>query len=163
MDGGTGLDADLIDGKDVMETVLKNDGPGSGLNADTLDGTSLDYIESIPAGLIGIFETSCPSGWTDLSGTYGGRMLVFTPSGGTNGGSVGTALTNTQDRSVNATISGTTSVGSDGGGVNEHWSDSAYGSYIAKTSHTHTFGSASVGVSTSDLLGYVQFLACQKD
>jgi hypothetical protein len=55
---------------------------------------------SAPAGLVSFFERgSCPSGWTELT-TARGRYLVGRVAGGTLGGTVGTALTNLQDRPV---------------------------------------------------------------
>ena len=41
--------------------------------------------------------SSCPSGWTALAAAQG-RYLVGLTSGGTLGGAVGTALTNSEDR-----------------------------------------------------------------
>ena len=43
-----------------------NDGSGSGLDADTLDGTQLSAMAFVPSGLIGGFDTaaSIASGWT---------------------------------------------------------------------------------------------------
>jgi hypothetical protein len=52
-----------------------------------------------PAGMIVIFNGSCPTGWTEVEATRG-RYVVGTPLGGTNGSMVGTALTNGENREV---------------------------------------------------------------
>ena len=54
-----------------------NDGPGSGLDADTLDGTQLAAINQVPSGLIAAFATAAaiPSGWSRYSAADG-RILI---------------------------------------------------------------------------------------
>ncbi|HYN37231.1 MAG TPA: hypothetical protein VEV82_09695 [Actinomycetota bacterium] len=54
----------------------------------------------IPAGAVSFFNLSaCPSGWTELTAAQG-RYLVGLPSGGTLSATVGTALTNGENRAV---------------------------------------------------------------
>ncbi len=56
-------------------------------------------ISGIPANVIAYFNgavASIPSGWTEFTAARG-RVIVGVPSGGTVGGTVGTALTNLQD------------------------------------------------------------------
>lgn len=64
----------------------------------------------VPAGLIGFFAGACPSGWTEYTASRG-RMVVGLPSGGTAEGTVGTALTNLQDKSVTPTFAGSALAG----------------------------------------------------
>jgi hypothetical protein len=52
---------------------------------------------SIPSGLIAAFNAACPSGWTEFTAARG-RVVVGVPSGGTLAGTVGTALTDLQDK-----------------------------------------------------------------
>ncbi len=54
---------------------------------------------SMPAGLIGFFLGSCPSGWTEVT-ELRGRTLLGTPAGGEPGLSVGTALGNGGQRQI---------------------------------------------------------------
>ena len=54
----------------------------------------------IPAGAVNFFNLpACPSGWTELTAARG-RYLVGVPSGGTLSATVGTALTNAENRTV---------------------------------------------------------------
>jgi hypothetical protein len=52
---------------------------------------------ALPAGMIAAFNAACPSGWTELAAAQG-RVIVGLPSGGTLAGTVGTALTNLENR-----------------------------------------------------------------
>jgi hypothetical protein len=64
-----------------------------------------------PAGAVTFFNRStCPSGWTELT-TARGRYLVGRPSGGTLGGSAGTALGNLENRAVGRHSHGVTDPG----------------------------------------------------
>lgn len=63
-----------------------------------LDGSALTNVWV--SGEIKLFEASCPAGSTDLAGTYGGRYIVIVPSGGTLSGTIGTALTDLENRPV---------------------------------------------------------------
>ena len=64
------------------------------------DGTAWQTIsETVPAGTIAFFTGACPTGWTEYTAARG-RYIVGTPSGGTAEGTVGTALTNVENRAV---------------------------------------------------------------
>lgn len=52
---------------------------------------------SLPSGIVAAFNVACPSGWTEVTAAQG-RVIVGLPSGGTMSGTVGTALTNLQDK-----------------------------------------------------------------
>lgn len=71
-----------------------------------------------PSGLIADFNGACPSGWSELTAARG-RVRVGLPANGTLGATVGTALTDAQDKSASLTHSGTA--------VADH------------ASHTHTY------------------------
>jgi len=49
------------------------------------------------AGIIALFDGPCPSGWTEYTAAQG-RVIVGVPAGGTVGATVGTALTDREDR-----------------------------------------------------------------
>jgi hypothetical protein len=53
----------------------------------------------VPSGVIAYMAGACPSGWTEYTAARG-RYVVGVPSGGTVAGTVGTALTNQENRAV---------------------------------------------------------------
>ena len=53
----------------------------------------------VPSGVIAFMAGACPSGWTEYTAARG-RYVVGVPSGGTVSGTVGTALTNQENRAV---------------------------------------------------------------
>lgn len=88
---------------------------------------------------------SCPTGWTELTAGRG-RFLVGLPSGGTLAGTVGTALTNLEDRThthsftpagSNSAPAFTGTGGTTGSGGVDHTH--------AGPSHTHTISGADGG------------------
>ncbi len=61
--------------------------------------------DTTPSGLVGFFTGgTCPSGWSEVTAARG-RVIVGLPSGGTNQGAYGTALSNLGPRSVTLSIS----------------------------------------------------------
>lgn len=71
-------------------------GPAGSLGSDGASGTSA----FVPAGAVMHFDlASCPSGWAPYTEAVG-RYLVGTGAGGTNGTSVGAALTPGENRTV---------------------------------------------------------------
>lgn len=79
---------------------------------------------SLPAGMIAMFNGACPSGWSELTAARG-RTVVGVPAAGTLAATVGTALTDAQDRSVTPTFTG------DALGTHTH-------TYTDVVNHTHT-------------------------
>ncbi len=70
---------------------------GEFLESDSSHASGLGWVSSLLAsGAVGLFTTACPTGWTELSGSKG-RYIVGMPAGGTNEGTVGTALTDQQN------------------------------------------------------------------
>lgn len=64
--------------------------------------------DSTPAGLVAFFlQTSCPQGWSELEAANG-RYLVAMPKNGSIGESVGTSLSNAENRAVGMHSHGTT-------------------------------------------------------
>ena len=128
----------------------------------------------IPAGAVSFFNLAvCPSGWSELT-TARGRYLVGLPSGGTPNTTVGTALSNGENRAVgqhNHTVSDPGHHHSIAYPVG--LSDADYfafdlanylGVEYSQTSHTTT--GISIGY-TGSVSGtnapYLQLLVCQKD
>jgi len=70
-------------------------------NVLTSDAAGLASWQGVlPAGMVSFFNlATCPAGWTELTAARG-RYLVGLPSGGTLGGTDGTALSNLEDRPV---------------------------------------------------------------
>lgn len=85
--------------------------PGTGawtINSSTVefkvcgaDGSTMATVggggASLPSGMIAAFNGACPSGWTEFTAARG-RMVVGVPANGTVAGTVGTALTDLQDK-----------------------------------------------------------------
>ena len=68
------------------------------LRYDSAQGLGVRWAgDAVPPGLIILFTAACPSGWTEYA-TSQGRAIVGTPSGGTDEGTVGNALTDSEDR-----------------------------------------------------------------
>jgi len=53
----------------------------------------------VPSGAILFFNGACPAGWSEVTAARG-RAIVGTPASGTNGGTLGTALTNLGTRTI---------------------------------------------------------------
>ncbi|MBN2101123.1 hypothetical protein JW710_04525 [Candidatus Dojkabacteria bacterium] len=116
-------------------------------------GKLLEDGVEVFSGVIAAFNGSCPTGWTEYTAARG-RVVVGTPSGGTNGGTLGTALTNLQVPTH--THTGTTN--------NESFYDA--GSWSASNRvgegaqrHTHSF---TTNANTTTPIPYIQLTYCQK-
>lgn len=81
----------------------------------------------LPSGMVAFFAGACPSGWTEYTAARG-RLVVGLPLSGTAEGTVGTALTNLQDKPLSLTHSGTA--------VADHASHTH--TYTDVISHNHT-------------------------
>ena len=123
-----------------------------------------------PAGAVMFFNlSSCPSGWTALTGAQG-RYLVGLPSGGTLAGTAGTTLSNLENRPVGQHSHGVTDPG------HQHLLSGAAGSasYANTDALRNNYGGythpATTGITINNsgsVAGtnapYIQFLVCQKD
>ena len=129
--------------------------------------------------------TSTPNGWSEYT-TPRGRMICGMVSGGTDGGTVGTALTNSQDKTHSHTMSShthTTASRTDAGAIYADNNDSsfwgtgaAYNSasvtWNSEGTHstvglpmslTNTNNAATATSATSDILAYIQLMTISKD
>jgi len=120
------------------------------------------------SGIIAFYSGSCPTGWSEYTAARG-RYIVGTPSGGTNAGTAGTALTNQENRAVGQhthtitdpghthTEKGHASAGSGDMGVN--------GAPQNDTSGSSTTGIslANAGTTAGTNAPYIQLTVCQKD
>jgi len=141
----------------------------------------------VPAGAVMFFDdTSCPTGWSELTAARG-RAVVGLPSGGTLAGTIGTALTNVENRahshSVNPSAVNTSSDGSHSHTTGEPTQKGAValtaGSIFidyGEANHLHSVSTASnhnhsvnipltnsTNAQTGDVIPYIQLLTCKKD
>ena len=114
----------------------------------------IDLGDSIPTGAIMAFNLSdCPSNWSKLTDAEG-RYIVGMPQGGTLAATVGTALTDQEDRAVGHPHSHDTS-----------------GTNILSWTHQGAPSGGRVVTSVKEVTGaqdgtnapYIQFLYCVKD
>mgnify|MGYP001559171657 CR=1 FL=1 len=138
----------------------------------TVNGVEYAYV---PRGQVSFFNlTSCPSGWTALTAAQG-RYLVGLPSAGTLAATVGTALTNQENRPTGSHVHPVVDAGhthsiqlynSTSGssnqipGQNSGSLGSQGGAASATTGITISAPSASVADTNAP---YMQLLVCSKD
>lgn len=153
--------------------------------------TRLSAVESrddfVPSGTIAFFGTAaCPAGWSEHAGSRG-RYIVAMPAGGTVNGTIGSPMSNRQDRthdhsiahrhewanfnsgnrawqSYRSTTGGRSVIVDWGGGIGNNSGrypleyETGSGSLYTGDPTTSNSGAAS----TSDIAPYIQLLACQK-
>ena len=167
-----------------MSGIVNSLGAVSGVIGKTVGaGVPADLVAYRASG------TSTPSGFTEYT-TARGRMICGMPSSGTDGGTVGTALTNTQNKAGShshtmSSHSHTSAARHDAGSIYQDNNDSsfwgtgaAYNSaslvWTSDSTHstvglpmslTNTNNSATStnGVATSDVMAYIQLMAIKKD
>jgi hypothetical protein len=118
----------------------------------SLDGSQLKFI--IPAGMVAPFNlSSCPPGWGELVGARG-RVVVGLPSGGTLAGTVGTALSNLENRPVGQHNHGVTDSGHVHGitdpGHAHGTTESAHSHAISDPGHGHSVNEPTHSHTVSD-------------
>lgn len=108
--------------------------------------------DSVPTGSIMFFDlATCPAGWSAFGGLEG-RVPVGLGSGGTLGGTVGTALAAGGGRSINQVPSHTHSINppnrtTTGGGAHTHVIDPpSTNTTLGQGNHSHTGTTGSTGV-----------------
>ncbi len=114
-----------------------------------------------PPGMLGLFAAACPTGWTEYT-TARGFALVGVPLSGTLEGTLGSALTNLQDKTHTHTgpshnHSVTTLLDVD--------DESGSGALHPNPPHlTDNGGTGATGTSPmSDMMSYIQLRICEKD
>ena len=141
--------------------------------------TTKAYVDSAAflSGLVAYRASgiSTPAGWSEYTSARG-RMIVGLPSGGTDGGTVGTALTNAQDKSKS--IAHAHTLGRNFGTTVRYHAAALYGNsghftasgadnaggYSGTELNNLSSGMSSGGtVVTSDILAYIQLLTIKKD
>tara|TARA_R100001594_G_scaffold5846_3_gene17394 strand:- start:483 stop:929 length:447 start_codon:yes stop_codon:yes gene_type:complete len=140
--------------------------------------------QSVPSGLVAYRASGglIPVGWSEYTSARG-RMIVGLPSGGTDGGTVGTALTNVQDKTHSHTTpnhqhelpygNDTSSLygksspefgtGTATSGAGEEISLSASSPGFSYAKVKNEGGSTSGTAALSDFLAYIQLMAIKKD
>ena len=103
-----------------------NDGAGSGLDADTLDGLHASQISGFPSGTRMIFQqTSAPTGWTKDTSDTNQRALRVVSGSASSGGSVDFTSA-FASRGVSGSIANTTQGGSIANGGNNTNNKTSY-------------------------------------
>ena len=114
-----------------------NDGSGSGLDADTLDGQEGSYYKDVPSGTVMVFrQNSAPTGWTKSTSHNNKAMRIVS-------GNVGSGGSNGFTTALNS------SRGTSGGSVSNHTLTTAQ-----MPSHTHTGRARNHDVNNSGSQGY---------
>lgn len=182
----TGTGNLIVEGK--VKIAGGSPGAGKVLTSDANgEATWQAAAAGLPSGMIAAFASACPTGWTEYTAARG-RYLVGVPSGGTLSATVGTALTNAENRAVGQHLhsidppnTATTTDGShthtisttDFGGTsnNKNWGNGANDGTVttnANGSHSHTmdigaFNSANSGSVVGTNAPYIQVRWCTKD
>ncbi len=139
-------------------------------NTDLVDNLTYLKGQEVPTNLIAyISNATAPTGWSEYTAARG-RAIVGLPASGTNAGTVGTALTDQQDKThthtYNTVIAHTHGIPitqtSPGAGNRIRASNAS----IVTTVNTNSTGSASGTTATSslsDIFAYIQLMAIKKD
>ena len=98
---------DSITGAKIVDDAIDSEHYAAGsidaahVAADVATQAELDAIASVPSNLVAYRASgeSTPSGWSEYTSVRG-RMIVGLPSGGADAGTVGTAYTTAQDKSI---------------------------------------------------------------
>ena len=167
----------IASGKLAPNAVLSaNIQDGSITTAKLADGSvtsaKLDSEARIPSGAVMHFNlAACPLGWTELIAARG-RYLVGLPLGGTLAGTVGTALSNLEDRPVGQHSHGVTDPGhshNQTATANTPLSFRVVGTSFGNTADA-PMASAATGISinnagavTGTNAPMIQLLTCQKN
>jgi hypothetical protein len=113
--------------------------------------------------LIALFEGSCPSGWSEYTAARG-RVVVGVPSGGTLSGTVGTALTNLENRTHSHGMTHTHTWNPGGSynvaAGNPVTNGGVLGSGVISGSNSTYSGNTGIAA-TSDVIPYIQLRYCK--
>lgn len=153
------------------------------IRAGSVDWSGLTNVPNdlaIPSGAVQFFDlASCPPGWTELTEARG-RVVVGLPSGGDLKGTIGTGLTNLENRTHTHTVNPATTGTNDAGmhnhtmsGASNTGADSGSKS-VAAPGHTHSIFAAGLhshtvdipattSSATSHMMPYIQLLVCKKN
>ena len=159
----------------ITDLAVADGGTGS----STASGARTNLgVVNVPSNIVCYRASgeSTPSGWSEYT-TGRGRMIVGLPSGGTDGGTVGTAFTDAQDKS--STLSHYHAMGVDSqDSYISLQSDGGYGSSGTFTRDGYAGGATSTQASinnnitsstsagtvlTSNFLAYIQLMTIKKD
>jgi hypothetical protein len=107
-------------------------------------------------------QASCPAGFTEYT-PAAGRAIVGVPAGGTVAGTVGTALTNLQDRTHSHSFSAAAGTGpsSNGRNVPDNPQENDTMPFMSHT-HSVTVSGTTGTQATSNSMPYIQLRFCQK-
>lgn len=127
----------------AMNNTIRIEGgsPSAGrvLTATDNNGNATWQDAGVPSGAVMFFNLpGCPTGWSDLNAAQG-RYIVGLPSGGTLGGTAGSALTNLENRAT---------------GAHTHTVDPPSTNTSSSGNHNHNFHTAVNDVNSSSSQGY---------
>ena len=129
---------------------------------------------SLPAGIIVFTAGACPATWTEYTAAQG-FAVVGLVAGGTAAGTVGTALTNLQDKThahtytdvVNHTHPENVPSSASAGTLKTAIDTNASGAQDSGSVTANPTGGVATGTTatkaTSDVIAYIQLRACSKD
>lgn len=141
----------------------------NGFNGNSWD--VMGKVESTPVGTIAFFDLSdCPSGWSEVTNARG-RYIVGNPAGGNIGSTVGSALSNQENRPIgqhshsawqDAHNHTATFLVPNNGGVFQGWGWSTERTRETSYAQPPVYVSNEGAVSGTNA-PYIQFLACKKN
>ena len=97
--------------------------------------TALSWNQGTPSGGVMFYDGACPAGWTEFEAARG-RTIVALPDGGTLNGTVGSALTDTENRAHAHTVDPLNTASSFSGSHN-HSVDPPVTATVNAGFHTH--------------------------
>ena len=131
--------------------------PAGGTGDVTINATSTGG-GTIPSGAVMFFNlASCPAGWTEMTAARG-RYIVGLVSGGTLGGTAGTALTNRENRATGAHVHQYTRTLRTSADADSQGSGNFFAALSSPQDTTAVKGGAVAGTNAP----YIQLLACVK-
>ena len=93
------IDANSVKSKHIVnEQVKAADVKDDSLTGAEIEESSLDLSDTLGEAVV-FFQGACPAGWADF-GAAEGRYIVGVPDGGTLSNTIGTPLTDGEDRPV---------------------------------------------------------------
>lgn len=141
------LDLAVIDGGDLflqvtVESTVLSPRLAIGSVPYAVRAAYADDCGAVPAGAVMYFDlAACPTGWSPLDAARG-RAIVGVPTGGTLGGTVGTALGDVENRTHTHAVDPASATTSSAGAHTHTVDPAATNSTTIDLSHTHTVNPA---------------------
>lgn len=146
--------------------------PGDPLTADKWNGLVNAIGGAMPSGAVMAFNlAACPAGWSEFTSARG-RYIVGLPNGGNLGATVGTGLSNTENRPVGQHSHNVNDPGHSHGINTSYNHTGGWGAYNYQRWYVDTYQTDanttgitidSSGTVTGTNAPYIQLLICQKN